>query len=299
MKSMTGHGRAETTFKGRQVVAEIHSVNRKQLEVVFALPRVLSSAAYEPPLRELLTPRISRGRVTLSIQIQEEGRAKTPTSGAKIDANAAAAWHAELDALRRRLKLTEPVTLDLVLRGPGVLREGEPPLSADLWLEPILDAAKKALAAHAKMRATEGRHLAADLLKRLREMEALVKKISKRAPGVIAHHREALRARLATAGIDLADDDERLVKEAVLFADRSDVSEELTRLGSHFAQFKKILGGTDENGGSGRTLEFLTQELNREINTVGSKANDVEIAHHVVELKSALEKIREQIQNFE
>ncbi len=177
-----------------------------------------------------------------------------------------------------------------------MLREGEAPLAADSWLPPVAEAVRAALAAFHKMRGAEGTHLAADLRRRLDEMEALVKNISGRAPQVVAHHCEALRARVSEAGLDLAPDDERLFKEIALFADRCDVSEELTRLGSHFAQFRAILG-SDEAGG--RTLEFLTQELNREINTVGSKANDVGIAHHVVALKSALEKIREQIQNFE
>ena len=297
MKSMTGHGRGEVVFQGRQIVAEIHSVNRKQLELVFNLSRALPSARYEAPLRDLLMARISRGRATLAVQVQEKGRA--PGQAERIDPTAAVAYHRELESLRRRLKIKEPVPLELVLRGPGVLREGEPPLPAETWLAPVTAAVRRALEAFSRMREAEGRHLADDLLKRLREMEAAAKKISRRAPRVIAHHREALRARLAAAGIDLEADDERLVREAVLFADRSDVSEELTRLGSHFAQFRKILGQAGAGDAGGRTLEFLTQELNREINTIGSKANDVEIAHHVVEMKSALEKIREQIQNFE
>ncbi len=291
MKSMTGHGRGESVFQGRQVVAELHSVNRKQLEIVCNLPRPL--AACEGALRDFLTPQLSRGRVMLSIAIQEGGREK---GGASIDPAAAARYHGELEALRRKLKIAEPVTLELVLRGPGVLREGGVTEDAEAWTPVLLEAVKKALAPFLKMRLAEGRHLAADLLKQLREMEGGVKKISRRAPAVAEHHREQLRARIAGAGIDLPLDDERLLKEVAIFADRSDVSEELARLGSHFAQFKKLLEGDEA---AGRSLDFLTQELNREINTIGSKANDVEIAHQVVALKSALEKIREQIQNFE
>jgi uncharacterized protein (TIGR00255 family) len=299
MKSMTGHGRGEAVFRGRRVTAEVYSVNRKQLEAVFSLPRAFgghgaAAASFEGPLRELITAQLSRGRVTMTVHLTEaeDGSAEAT----HLNEEAAAAYHRQLEALRRKLKIEAPVTLDQVLRGPGVVREADLSLSAELWLPPIVEAAKRALTAFHKMRAAEGKHLAADLTKRIREMEALIKKISKRVPQVVAQHREALLARLLSAGIDLSSDDERLFKEVTLFADRSDVSEELTRLGSHFAQFRAILEGDDAGG---RTLEFLTQELNREINTIGSKANDVEIAHHVVALKSALEKVREQIQNFE
>ena len=291
MKSMTGHGRGEGVFQGRQVVAELHSVNRKQLEIVCNLPKPL--AACEGALRDFLTPQLSRGRVTLSISIQEGGRG---AKGTFLDPAAAARYHQELEALRRELKIAEPVSLELVLRGPGVVREGAETEDAEAWAPVLLEAAKKALVPFFKMRQAEGRHLAADLLKRLREMEGAVKKISRRAPAVAERHRELLRARLAEAGTAFPLDDERLLKEVAIFDDRSDVSEELARLGSHFAQFKKLLEGDEA---AGRSLDFLTQELNREINTIGSKANDVEIAHHVVALKSALEKIREQIQNFE
>lgn len=298
MKSMTGHGRGEAVFHGRQVTAEVFSVNRKQLEVVFSLPRAFgghgaAAAAFEGPLRELIAPQVSRGRVTVAVHLSE---GEEPGGETHLNEPAAAAYHRQLEALRKKLKIKAPVTLDLVLRGPGVVREADLSLPADLWLPPVTEAVKRALASFHKMRAVEGRHLAADLAKRVREMEALAKKISKRAPLVVSQHREALRARLASAGIELGSGDERLFKEVAIFADRCDVSEELTRLGSHFAQFRAILDGDEA---AGRTLEFLTQELNREINTVGSKANDVEIAHHVVALKSALEKTREQIQNFE
>ena len=292
MKSMTGHGRGHAVFEGRQLVVEIQSVNRKQLEIVCSLPRAL--AACEGALRDSLAPHISRGRVSVAVQLQAAGRAGRATS--LFDAEAAAAYHRELEALRRQLKLAEPVSLDLVLRGPGVMREGEPALDAAAWQPALLVAAARALAAYDKTRAAEGKHLAADLLRRLSEMEALVKKISRRAPQVVAAHRAQLRARIAAAGIEVPFDDERLLKELVIFADRSDVSEELTRLASHFAQFRALLRG---GGAAGRTLDFLTQELNREINTIGSKANDAEIARDVVALKTALEKIREQVQNFE
>lgn len=299
MKSMTGHGRGEAVFQGRQVTAEVYAVNRKQLEVVFSLPRAFgghgaAAASFEGPLRELIAPQISRGRVTVAVHLSEaEGDRGGETH---LNEEAAVAYHRQLEALRAKLEIDAPVTLDQVLRGPGVVREADLSLSADLWLPPVVEAMKLALASFHKMRATEGRHLAADLAKRLGEMEALVKNISGRAPQVATQHRDALLARLAASGIELDSGDERLFKEVALFADRCDVSEELTRLGSHFAQFRALLEGSEAMG---RTLEFLTQELNREINTVGSKANDVEIAHHVVSLKSALEKVREQIQNFE
>jgi len=299
MKSMTGHGRATggPAPDGRRIVVEVQSVNRKQLEVVCSLPRFLAFA--EAPLREAVAASVSRGRVALSVSIDAGGKKNAP--GLALDREAALRWHKELDALRKRLGIKSEVSLELVLRGSGVLLDDAAEVPLDeagqkAWLAVLLKTTGKALKDYDRMREAEGKHLAADLLARIGEMEDAAAAVRKRAPLVVTAYAAALRARIAALGLVLGADDERVAKEVLFHADRCDVTEELTRLGSHFAQFRAFLSGKEA---AGRTLDFLSQELNREINTIGSKANDIEIARHVVALKSTLEKVREQIQNFE
>jgi uncharacterized protein (TIGR00255 family) len=160
----------------------------------------------------------------------------------------------------------------------------------------LLEAAAAALDSMTAMRATEGRHLAADLAARLDGLESRLAAIDTLAPAVPVRQRESLRQRLADAGLDVPLDDERLLKEVALFADRCDISEELTRARSHLAQFRATLAGSEP---AGRPLDFLTQELFREFNTMGSKASDAGITREVVAAKTDLEKIREQVQNLE
>ena len=155
---------------------------------------------------------------------------------------------------------------------------------------------KEALGDLVKMREREGKHLAKDLIKRLKIVREAVRKIRELQPGVVKRYRQSLHDRIQRAGIELPLDDERLVKEVIFFADKSDITEELTRLESHFAQFAHHLR---KNEPVGRTLEFMSQEIGREFNTLGAKANDVEISQLVVTCKSEMEKIREQIQNIE
>jgi len=209
----------------------------------------------------------------------------------------ARAYAAELNRLARQLKLAGEVTLDQLIRAPGVLQTDEELVEAEtIW--PIVEKAlKAALAALVKMREREGAHLAQDLAARIALMRKAVGKIQKQAPLTAENYRQQLIERIRSAGLEsLAPDDERLVKEIVLFADRSDISEELTRLQSHFQQFEDCQKSKEPVG---RTLDFLAQEMNREVNTIGSKANDAVISREVVTLKAELEKFREQAQNVE
>jgi uncharacterized protein (TIGR00255 family) len=187
--------------------------------------------------------------------------------------------------------------LDLIARAPGVFETAEETADAEDFWPTVEKALEQGLAALLKMREREGAHLARDLGKRIAIMRKSATLIQKRAPEVQKRYREQLLARIKNAGVAApADDDERLLKEIVYFADRSDISEELTRLQSHFQQFDDCVAAKEPVG---RTLDFLAQEMNREINTIGSKANDSQIAHAVVTLKAELEKFREQAQNVE
>ncbi len=289
MFSMTGFGKARVRAGQGWLVAEISSVNRKQLEVLVSLPRECSELENE--VRETVMPAATRGRVQVAIYYMPPAG----TGSGRINHRLAEAYATELSLLRRRLKLGGEVTLSDVLRAPGVL--GDAPLPPRGELVPALrKVTRAAVADWQRMRRAEGRHLQADLRRRLARMRAATARIARRAPAVVEAYRKALERRMLefVPGADTAAESFR--REVFHFADRCDISEELTRLKSHFAQFAAFLRGGE---GNGRRLEFLLQEIHREVNTTGSKANDVSIAREVVELKSEIEKVREQVQNLE
>ena len=195
------------------------------------------------------------------------------------------------------MKLPDPVTLEVLVRAPGVLQTEEGLSDAAAFWPAVEKALRQALDALIRMREREGAHLSKDLQKRMMLVRRSVERVQKQAPEVLKRYQEQLRERVKNAGLETpAVDDERLLKEIVYFADRSDISEELTRLRSHFEQFADCLKAKEPVG---RTLDFLAQEMNREVNTIGSKANDSLISREVVTLKAELEKFREQVQNVE
>jgi uncharacterized protein (TIGR00255 family) len=293
MKSMTGYGRGECARDGFKITVELSSVNRKQAEVSVTLPREVE--LLEPQIRDVINRVVARGRVNARISLHA---AENRLSARKhINESLATAYASELARLSKKLKLSGDVTLDQVLRAPGVFQTDEELAGTeDLW--PVVERAlKQALAALLKMREREGAHLAEDLTARIGVMKKSVEQIQKQAPTTAENYRQNLLARIKSAGIEnIATNDERLLKEIVLFADRSDISEELTRLQSHFKQFEDCRKSKEPVG---RTLDFLAQEMNREINTIGSKANDAIISREVVTLKTELERFREQVQNVE
>jgi uncharacterized protein (TIGR00255 family) len=289
MRSMTGYGRGTARFDGRQIAVELSAVNRKQAEISLSLPREL--AELEPRARDEINAHISRGRLTVSVALH--GRAG---GQAGVNLAAAKAYRAQLEDLRKTLKLGGEVTLEQVLRGPGVLETEKPEIDVEAAWPPIQEALQAALKRFVQMREREGKALAADLRARTLAIQKNTREIERLAPQVAAHHRAALLDRIAKAGLEIAPSDERILKEIVFFADRSDISEELTRLRSHLDQF---LAHFERKEPVGRTLDFLLQELFREINTIGNKANFLAISQIVVVVKTELEKLREQVQNIE
>jgi len=289
---MTGYGRGEASIGGLRIGIELTSVNRKQAEINLALPRELESL--ESKFRDRLNERIARGRVSLRLTV-DYGKDR---AGCRLELNTQLArqYVSEIRRLSKELKIDSSVSIDSLLRAPGVVELHNPLEDPDpLWstISKALDGALKALLA---MRAKEGSALARDLRARVQSIKKSVAAIAALAPTSIKRYRDALFARLSAAGLSLALDDERLVKEIVLFADRSDIAEELTRLQSHFIQFDDCVRSKEPVG---RKLDFLVQEMNREINTIGSKANDAAIASLVIEMKTELERFREQAQNVE
>ena len=290
---MTGYGRSECARDGFKITVELSAVNRRQSEISVNLPRELEML--EAPVRDAINARVARGRVTARISVHAaDGQS---SARAHLNVSLARAYAAELARLAKQLKLSGGVSLEHILRAPGVFQTDEELVDAErIW--PVVDKAlKQALAALVKMREREGAHLAQDLAARIGVMKKSVDKIQKQAPQTAENYRQHLLERIKAAGLEnIAPDDERLLKEVVVFADRSDIAEELTRLQSHFQQFEDCRRSKEPVG---RTLDFLAQEMNREINTIGSKANDALISREVVTLKAELERFREQAQNVE
>jgi uncharacterized protein (TIGR00255 family) len=290
MRSMTGYGRGECARDGFKFTVEVNSINRKQSDITVNLPKEL--VELEPRIRDEINAHLSRGRIN-AVVAYHRGAAEERV---ELDESLAQAYLKAIQKLQRKTKLNGSITLETILRAPGVLKLAESALDADaMWL-PVETALKKALAQLVKMREKEGRFLAADLSKRLEVLAAGVTAVRHVAPETIRRYREQLHARVQEAGLSVPLDDERLAKEVVLFADRCDITEEITRLDSHLQQFRDCLKSSEPVG---RTLDFLAQEMNREINTIGSKANAAEISQHIVRMKAELEKIREQVQNIE
>jgi uncharacterized protein (TIGR00255 family) len=290
---MTGYGWAERAEDGFKVTVELSSVNRKQAEVSVNLPRDLE--VLEAQIRDQINQRIARGRLTARVSLHLTSGNETART--HINRELARAYASELQRLARELKIDGAISLDLLTRAPGVLQTNEDMADAEHFWPGVEKALQQALGTLIKMREREGEHLRKDLSHRIGLMRKAVARVQKEAPQVQQRYREQLLERIKNAGLDEATlDEERIVKEVVFFADRSDISEELTRMRSHFQQFDDCLKSREPVG---RMLDFLAQEMNREINTIGSKANDSLISREVVILKTELEKFREQAQNVE
>ncbi len=288
---MTGFGRGSAATDTWHATVEASSINRKQAEVVVQAPREL--AGLDGRVRKVVLGVVSRGRIQVSIHLEA---AEGGDAGVRVDATLARAFR---DAFTELGKVVghpvEPAAADY-LRQPGIMNVGLPEVDEEEAWKAIEPALADALAGLAAMRESEGRHLKEDFLTRLETLTGFRNRIADDAPSRPARQRELLLKRLRDAGLELDPGDERVVKELAIFADRCDVSEEITRLDSHFAKFRDYLDAGDPPG---RALDFLCQELFREFNTIGSKANDAGIAQTIVEAKTELEKIREQVQNVE
>jgi uncharacterized protein (TIGR00255 family) len=290
---MTGYGRGDCSQDGFKIIVELSSVNRKQSEISVNLPRELEML--EAQIRDILNRHIARGRLTVRVSLH----AGVSKDSARMHLNVplAKSYALELNRLSKQLKLPGPVTLDQLAHAPGVFQTDEEIVEEEDFAPAVEKALRKALNQMVATREREGAHLLADLAKRIAHMRKAAAKIHKEAPMVAKRYRDQLIERIKNAGLEApVAEDERLLKEVVYFADRSDITEELTRLQSHFQQFDDCLKTKDPVG---RMLDFLAQEMNREINTIGSKANDSSISREVVTLKAELERFREQAQNVE
>jgi uncharacterized protein (TIGR00255 family) len=290
---MTGFGRAEFELAGAAFQVEVRSVNHRHLDLQVRLPRSL--LRYEPELRRRLQRRFARGKVEVTVS----GRTGAPLESLRVDAEVAARYVAAASELAARHGLAGALDAGRLLSLPGVARLAEPELPEAELAAALAAAAERAADGALAMRREEGGALARELSARLDRVDALVAQVEERAGTVQAAARERLRKRAEQLAAELGQrDDARLAQELVWTADRLDVTEELVRLRSHAAQFRGALSDPGAEG-VGRRLEFLLQEMLREVNTVGSKAGDAPVAHLVVDLKTELERAREQVLNVE
>ncbi len=288
---MTGYGRGEADRAGVKFSVELNSVNRKQSDIVINLPREFGEL--EPRIRQAINEKLSRGRTSVVVSAQDGANGSRKLA---LDTALARCYHDAMRALQKELNAPGEISIGTILQAPGVMRFSEEGINAEKAWPAVESALGDALGELLKMREREGKHLAKDLKQRLKSIRTETKEIGRQFPDVVKKYRAALFDRIKKAGVDVGLDDERLLKEVSVFADRSDVSEELTRLNSHLTQFEQHLNKDEPVG---RTLEFITQEIFRELNTLGAKANDAAISQRVVFCKAELEKIREQIQNLE
>ncbi len=293
MISMTGFGRGSATGAGIEVTVEVQSVNRRNLETIFSLPK--EWAALEPVLTELVKGSAQRGRIQTTVTFHDS----TDSAGLHWD-------ESELQATLIRLRrLAESVgttvwapSEDMLLRLVLALQSHSKLAPVEAAQPLVLEAAQMALDGFTAMRAREGQAIAKDLQSRVGELKRLLQDARNAAEGRVESYRELLFTRLKNAGLELDLNDERVLKEIALFADRCDVSEEMTRLQSHLAQFSDTISRGSEQA-VGRKLEFILQEILREFNTIGSKSNNLVVTRQVIEAKNEIERIREQIQNAE
>jgi uncharacterized protein (TIGR00255 family) len=291
LRSMTGFGAAASEARGTSLRVEVRSVNHRHLAVKLRLPEMMS--ALEPEVEERVRAQCERGTVTVHLALQRPDGA----APARVDHELARRYARELTALAGELGVPAALSLDTLVTLPGVLTDSAAVLGADELRATALELVDEALARMLAMRSAEGAALAADLRKNAEVLAKLAARIQKRMPSIVRGHRTALAKRLQSLlGAKLPVEGADLAREIALQADKLDVSEELARLASHLGQLE---GFVAKGGRIGRQLDFLVQEIFREVNTIGAKCSDATVAHWVVEAKTHVERLREQVQNVE
>lgn len=291
MKSMTGYGKGVAASDGRELTVELKSVNHRFLDVSLRLPRVLS--CIEDAIRTTIADRLARGHVDVFVNYRNT---RSDAKTVRVDQTLLSAYVTAAREANDSLSLRDDLTLSNVLRLPDVTEIVPADEDADALIALAKDATALALDALIEMRAAEGLRLRAALQSGVDAMDAYRDEILARAPFVAEDYRKKLNERIEAVLSDTEIDRARLATEVALFADRCCIDEELVRLKSHIAQFRAYLDAAEPVG---RNMDFIVQEMNRECNTIGSKANDAELTKAVLACKAEIEKLREQIQNVE
>lgn len=291
IKSMTGYGRGDSEKEGKSFTVEMRSVNHRFCEVVIRLPKYY--VALEDRIRKVIQEKVFRGRLDVFITVDERGRGN---KSVRVDKDLAIAYYNALEDLRETIGIDGKVKITDVARYPDVINLEEVQEDIEQTWPSLKQAVDSALEQLVNMRSTEGQRLCVDLKKRVAKLAEYTEEISSRSPSVVAEYKDKLQSRIKELAADIDIDENRLAVELAIFADRSSITEELVRLRSHFLETNNSM---DLEEAVGRKLDFLVQELNREFNTIGSKSNDLSISSIVINAKSEVEKIREQVQNIE
>ncbi len=292
VKSMTGFGRGDSQLGDKYFQVELKSVNHRYTDISIKLPKKFTYL--EENIRKIIKTHIQRGRVEVYITYQNIGESDVKIN---VDMALAEEYLEALLKIKNNLKVNDDITTSLIARYPDIINvEKKEENEEELWqcLEKSLNVAINQLIS---MRKEEGSKLKSDLINRLNKTKKFVEEVKERSPIIVQEYRQKLKERIKEiSNEEFLLDDSRLAAEVALFADKSNITEEVVRLYSHIEQFKNILNDDDIIG---RKLDFLLQEMNREVNTIGSKANDLNISNLVINIKSELEKMREQVQNIE
>ncbi len=290
---MTGFGRSEYSDGKRNIICEIRSVNHRYSDITVKMPRRYSFA--EDKIKQTVKEKLVRGKVDVSINVENLTENDVVI---KLNQLAAGQYYDNLKELKEQFGLSGEIDLSLMAGMPDVLKAVPDVDDEDELTKAILVPVAEASANLEKMRAIEGARLADDLIKKGETIKDILDQIEERSPLVVKDYMEKLRARIAELLDGAAEiPEDRILTEAAIFADKCAIDEEITRLNSHLLQLKSILTGSEST--VGKKLDFLVQEMNREANTIGSKANDITITNHMLNIKSEIEKIREQVQNIE
>lgn len=291
IKSMTGYGRARAMLNKRDITVELRSVNNRYLDCTVKMPRMYTFA--EDAVKAGVQKAISRGKVDVYISVDASA---ADTAKVSVNRDLAAGYAAALSELAEIIGVDSKVTPEQIARFPDVLSVTKQDEDLETVSADICQVLEEALTAYNHMRAVEGERLAADINGRLETIEMLTAQVELRSPETVAEYRRKLTNRMQEVLQSTTIDEQRILTEAAIYADKIAVDEETVRLRSHLAQLRTMLQSDDPMG---RKMDFLIQEVNRESNTIGSKCNDVSIAQVVVNLKAEVEKIREQVQNIE
>ena len=291
IKSMTGFGRGRYENEGREYLVEIKSINHKYNDISLRVPRFLNGIEYK--IRNEISNAVSRGKIDAYIEFRDNS---ADESSIKFNKELAKVYIKDLQELGKETGINYDLNVIDISKMPDVLRRDDE-IDEDLIFNELSNALKIALDDFNKMRETEGEKLKIDISNRLKLISGKVQEIKEESKGMVEDYIEKLNTRVKELmPNDVVVDEARLAQEIVIYSDKTSIEEELTRLDSHIVQFQKMI---EESSPMGKKLDFLIQEINRETNTIGSKANNIEITNRVVELKTEIENVREQIQNIE
>jgi len=293
IKSMTGYGRGESATGDRKYIVEIKSLNHRYLDVSLRMPSTLFP--FELEIKKRIGEQFSRGRIEAVIRT-DNGNEQGGENRYELNLPLIRNYHAMLLELKREFDLTDDITLQTLIGLRDVFIQCEPAVEVAVFSEGLEEAIDGAITALREMRSKEGENLCRDLMSRIDSIEHSLNVITARAPQIVMEYQNRIAERIKEITVGMAVDEIRLNQEVAIMAEKSDITEEIVRLGSHIHQFRELVSSDEA---AGRKIDFLIQEMGREINTIGSKSNDLEISRNIVEIKSELAKLREQAQNIE